>query len=58
LIEQEVDMFLVSYTAKNKQGYLIDKNKSFKELIKAYKYMHKLKKDGKIVGQAVLERVS
>ena len=51
-------MFKVSYISKNKQGYLIDKDKDFKSLKSAFKYMKSLKANSKAVGQPILERVS
>lgn len=51
-------MFKVSYISKNKQGYLIDKNKNFNSLKTAFLYMQKLKSQSKAVGQPILERVS
>lgn len=51
-------MFKVTYTAKNKQGYLIDKNKDFKSLKEAFVYMKKIKAQSKTIGQPILERVS
>lgn len=51
-------MFKVSYITKNKQGYLIDKNKKFKSLTEAYDYMVILKAQSKAVGKPILEKVS
>lgn len=50
-------MFKVSHTEKNKQGYLIDKKKEFKELQDAFRYMKILKIKSKAIGLPVLERV-
>lgn len=51
-------MFKVTYIAKDKQGYLIDKNKKFKSLKEAYDYMVILKAQSKSIGQPILEKVS
>jgi endo-1,4-beta-D-glucanase Y len=55
---KEFAMFKVTYIAKDKKGYLIDKNKNFKSLKEAYGYMVILKAQSKSIGQPVLEKVS
>lgn len=50
-------MFKVSHIEKDKNGYLVDKKKEFKELQDAFKYMKILKIKSKAVGYPVLERV-
>lgn len=51
-------MYKVTYIAKNKKGYLIDKNKDFHSLKEAFIYMKKIKSQAKAIGQPILERVS
>jgi hypothetical protein len=51
-------MFKVTYTAKNKKGYLVDRKKNFEEIKDAYQYMTLLNAKKEAIGQPILEKVS
>ena len=48
-------MFKVSYTTKNKNGYVIESHKNFKILKDAYDFMRTLPNKMVIIGLPILE---
>jgi hypothetical protein len=50
-------MFKVSYSLKNKQGYVIDKNKNFSDLKEAFSYMSFLRKKSTTLGLPIVETI-
>jgi FKBP-type peptidyl-prolyl cis-trans isomerase 2 len=56
---REVTMYKLSYTVKDKNGYLVDKSKKFEIIQQAFLFIREQKVNNitKLVGKPILERI-